>query len=63
MKKCATKYSVSPLVLQERIKQQEEEYVQKLESGVIPLQPDLKKRKRNHGKSASATLRPEEPLR
>ena len=63
LKKCATKYSVSPFVLQERIKQQEEEYTQKLESGVIPLQPELKKKKRNHIKSASSTLRPEEPIR
>ena len=63
MKKCATKYNVSPLVLQERIKQQEEEYAQELENDVIPLQPELKKRKRNYVKSASSTTRPEEPLR
>ena len=63
MKKCATKYDVSPVVLQERIKEQEKEYAENLENGLIPMTMEIKKRKRNQVKSNSSTSRMEEPIR
>ena len=64
MKKCALKYDVSPVILQERIKQQEEEYVRELEAGVIPHKPEVKKKTRNRAAAFTTSItRPEEPVR
>ena len=64
MKKCAVKYDVSAVVLKERIKQQEEEYTRDLEAGVIPLQPEVKKKKKIRvATSTSSAVRAEEPIR
>ncbi len=64
MKKCAAKFDVSPAVLMERVKQQQEEHELRLVAGLIPVpRAKRKKQRRVNVVAATSTGRPEVPVR